>query len=242
MGIGVGIGLAAACGFRVFVPLLVVAIAHRAGYSPPGASFVGFDWLSSDVALAVLIAATVAEVAAYYVPWVDNLMDTVTTPAASIAGTLMMMGMLDGAPDPIRWGVGILGGGGTALGVQGVSVLTRGASTVVTAGLGNSIVSTTENVGSTLLAVLAVLIGPVVVVAVAAGVFLLVRKLSRLRRRDDTEAAITAQLDDAQAGADGGVLALAEATPWRAQRIGRRRLSPLLRSKGVVGPRAKSGG
>ncbi len=246
----VGIGLAAACGFRVFVPLLVVAVAHRAGYAPPGADFMGFDWLSSDVALVVLIAATAVEIAGYYVPWVDNLLDTIATPAATIAGTLMMTGMLDGAPEPVKWGVGLVGGGGTALTVQTASVLTRGASTIVTAGFGNPVVSTGENVGSTLLSVLAVVIGPIVVVAVVVGVFLLLRKLFRLRRRGATEHAVATRLDRGtpDAGQDSEELEeleelpLTEVTPWKAQRVSRRRLSPMLRGKGVVGIRAKPGG
>ncbi len=249
--IAVGVGLAAACGFRVFVPLFVVAVAHRAGYSPPGASFVGFDWLSSDIALVVLGVATAAEVGAYYIPWVDNLLDTITTPAATIAGTVMMMGVLDGAPEPIQWGVGLLGGGGTALTVQGVSVLTRGASTVATAGFGNPLVSTTENVGSTLLSILAVIIGPIVVVAVVVGLFLLLRKLTRLRRRGADPAMVAALADTGPSGSEEagdtpevttGELALSDTTPWKAQRASRRRMSPMLRGKGVVGLRAKPGG
>ena len=173
--------MAAASGFRVFVPLLVVSIAQRAGYGV--VSQAGFEWLGSDLALIVLIAATAAEIAGYYVPWVDNLLDTIATPAAGLAGTLMMMGMLDGAPDAVRWGVGIVGGGGTALTVQGLTVLTRGASSVATAGLGNPLVSSTENVGSSLLAVLAVVIGPLVIVAVVGGLWLLLRKLGSLHRR-----------------------------------------------------------
>lgn len=237
VGLAVGIGLAAACGFRVFVPLLVVAVAQRAGYAPPGASLAGFDWLGSDVALVVLIAATVAEVAGYYVPWVDNLLDSITTPAASIAGTLMMMGMLDGAPDSIRWGVGIVGGGGTALAVQGVTVLTRGASSVATAGLGNPVVSTVENVGSTLFAVLAVIIGPLVIVAVAVGLWMLVRKMAALRGRAATEVAIAAELSDGDEVEGAG-----DAGATRRRGRLRRKMSPMLRSKGVVGIRAKREG
>ncbi|MEM8783639.1 MAG: DUF4126 domain-containing protein [Planctomycetota bacterium] len=257
LAIGVGVGLAAACGFRVFVPFFVTGVAIRSGYTPTGLeSIAGLDWLSSDVALIVLGVATTAEVLAFYVPWFDNLMDSIATPAAGVAGTVMMMGVLDGAPEPIQWGVGLLMGGGTSLGVQATTVLTRGASTVATAGLGNPIVATTENVGSTVLAVLAVLIGPIVIVAVIALLFWFVRKLARWRRRGRDEALVAASVaEDLDASGDDplpaeteGELPLSEITPPKAMEatrrrgVIRRRMSRPLRNKGVVGLRAKPGG
>jgi len=47
----VGVGLSAAAGFRVFVPLLVVGIAQRTGHAALAADFA---WLGSNVALALL--------------------------------------------------------------------------------------------------------------------------------------------------------------------------------------------
>ncbi|MEM7576276.1 MAG: DUF4126 domain-containing protein [Planctomycetota bacterium] len=261
LAVGVGVGLAAACGFRVFVPFFLVGVAHRAGYVPPGLdSLVGMDWLSTDLALVVLGVATVAEVLAFYVPWFDNLMDTIATPLSGVAGTVMMMGVLDGAPEPIQWGLGVLVGGGTSLGVQATTALTRGASTVATAGLGNPIVATVENVGSSTLAVLAVLIGPIVIVAVVALVFWFVRKLARWRRRGRDESFVAASLaetpmDSPEAAMDeplpaiaDGELAISEITPPEAMKasrfrtVSRRRMSPMLRGKRVVGLRGKPGG
>lgn len=175
----VGAGLAAACGFRVFVPLLVVAVAKRAdlGILPSA----GFNWLDSDVALVVLAAATALEIGAYYVPWVDNLLDTIATPAAGVAGTAAMMGMTGAAGlDPaLQWGLGLIGGGGSAVAVQGLTVVTRAASTLSTGGLGNPVVATGENVGSAALATAAVITGPVVFVAVVAVVFFLALRVLR---------------------------------------------------------------
>ncbi len=253
LGVGVGIGLAAACGFRVFVPLFLTGLAIRAGYTPAGLeSIAGLNWLSSDVALVVLGVATAAELAAFYVPWFDNLMDTIATPAAGIAGTVMMMGVLDGAPEPIQWGLGLLVGGGTSLGVQATTVLTRGASTVATAGLGNPLVATTENIGATVLSVAVVLIGPLAIVAVVAILFWFARKLGRWRRRGRDEAALAANLsqsaDDPLPVDAEGALAIGEILPSPAMRaasagaVSRRRMSPMLRGKGVVGMRAKPGG
>ncbi|MEM1026448.1 MAG: DUF4126 domain-containing protein [Planctomycetota bacterium] len=258
LAVGVGVGLAAACGFRVFVPFFLVGVASRAGYVPPGLeSLAGLDWLGSDVSLIVLGVATVAEVLAFYVPWFDNLMDTIATPLAGVAGTVMMMGVLDGAPDAIQWGLGLLVGGGTSLGVQATTALTRGASTVATAGLGNPVVATVENAGSSLLAVLAVVIGPIVIVAVIALLFWFVRKLARWRRRGRDESLVAARVAEATESPDAdeplpadteGELALNEITPPEAMKaarfrtVSRRRMSPMLRGKGVVGIRAKPGG
>ena len=224
MAVAVGVGLSAACGFRVFVPLLAIAVAKRAGssYIPDA----GFAWLDSDLALVVLCAATAFEIGAYYVPWIDNLLDTIATPAATVAGTFVMMGMLDGLPEPVQWGVGIVGGGGSALSIQGLTVLTRGASSVATAGLGNPLVSTTENVGSTLLSVVAVVLGPIVVVAVIAGFFYLGLRLLRgaisLGQRGKLVSSATG---------DGGDQEESEAAPARRPR---RRASRFLKSKGAV--------
>ncbi|KOA13883.1 membrane protein, partial [Acinetobacter baumannii] len=85
LGLCIGVGLSAACGFRVFVPLLVMSIATMMGWFEPSK---GFEWLALPSVCLALGVATVCEVAAYYIPWVDNALDTVATPAAMIAGTL----------------------------------------------------------------------------------------------------------------------------------------------------------
>ena len=80
----VGIGLSAACGFRVFVPLLMVSISAMSGHLVLAP---GFEWLGSLPALIAFSVATCLEIAGYYVPWVDHLLDSVSTPAAVVAGT-----------------------------------------------------------------------------------------------------------------------------------------------------------
>jgi len=87
----IGIGLSAACGFRVFVPLLVVSVASHTGHLHLSS---GFEWMGSDAALIAFAVATVLEVAAYYIPWLDNLLDTVASPAAVIAGTLVTASLI----------------------------------------------------------------------------------------------------------------------------------------------------
>lgn len=152
----VGIGLSAACGFRVFVPLLVMSIAAKADYIALGS---GFDWIGSTPALIAFSVATALEIAAYYVPWVDNLLDSIATPAAFVAGTIITSGMVSGQMNPMfQWSLGIIAGGGAALTTQAVTVATRAASTLTTGGLGNPVVSTAEAGGALIIAILAVVI------------------------------------------------------------------------------------
>lgn len=151
--IAIGIGLAAACGFRVFVPLLVMSVAAQGGHLTLAPEL---DWVASYPAMIAFAIATAIEVGGYYVPWLDNLLDSVATPAAVVAGT-MMVGAVVTEMDPLyKWALALVAGGGAAGAVQGVSVLTRGASSLATGGLGNPVVSTGEAGGSAVTAGLAV--------------------------------------------------------------------------------------
>jgi Domain of unknown function (DUF4126) len=106
-----GIGLSASAGFRVFIPLLVAAVAGKLGWIPLGA---GFHWMSSYTAIACFATATIAEIAAYYIPVVDNFLDAITTPMAIGAGTLLATSVLPVDHELLKWVTGILIGGGGA--------------------------------------------------------------------------------------------------------------------------------
>lgn len=140
--VALGIGLSASTGFRVFVPLLVASIAARAGIFPLTE---GFAWLGSWPAIACFGAATVAELLAYYIPFVDNLLDTIMTPLAIGAGTLLMTSVLPVDSDMLKWITGLIVGGGAAATVQSGSVLTRFMSSKFTGGAGNAVVATGEH-------------------------------------------------------------------------------------------------
>lgn len=171
-----GLALAACSGFRVFVPLLAASIAYRTGYLAPSA---GFAWLGSWPALGVLATATVAEIVGYYVPVVDNFLDSLTTPASFIAGTLLMTSSLPELSPVLRWGLGILVGGGAAGVVQSGTALLRAGSTATTGGLANPVFATVEN----LLAIFGAGLG-LLLPLIMAGlmVVLIVFVLSRVRR------------------------------------------------------------
>ncbi len=175
-----GLGLAASSGFRVFVPLLAASLAYHFGYMTPAA---GFAWLGSWPALITLATATVVEIAGYYLPMVDHLLDTLTTPASFIAGTILMTSALPHLDPTLRWTLGVLVGGGTAGIIQTGTALLRGASTVATGGLGNPVLATVENalaVGGVTFTLLLPLVAAGVVVVLLVFV---VSRLGRWRAR-----------------------------------------------------------
>ena len=181
--VAIGIGLAASAGFRVFVPMLVAAIAAKTGVLPLNDSF---QWLSSWTAIAILGTATVVEILAYYIPVVDNLLDTISTPLAIGAGTLLLTSVLPIDSELMRWITGAAVGGGSAAVVQSGSALTRLTSTKMTAGIGNPVVATVENVAATGTSVLSLII-PFIIVALflLLVIFIFTRVRRRLRRSHD---------------------------------------------------------
>jgi len=178
-----GVGLAAACGLRVFLPLLALSLASKAGLVDVGS---GFAWLGSWTAIACFSLAALTETLAYYIPWLDHALDTIATPAAAIAGTLVaatQLGLDAHAVDPmLKWSASLIAGGGAATAVQSTTVLARAVSTASTAGLGNSIVATVENVGAIVLSILSLVVPLLVGVLLLALVFALLHRVITRRR------------------------------------------------------------
>lgn len=202
MAIFAGVGLAAACGFRVFVPLFIASLAANTGYE---ADLVGMgfnvqeilgenSWLGSDIVTIALGIATVVEIGSYYVPWIDNALDSIATPMAVVAGTFITGEMMpdfmgDGS---FKWIMSTIAGGGTAGLVQGASVITRGTSTATTGGIGNPVVSTAELGGSILTAGLAILIPILAGILVIILLYYVIRTIfrffkRRMDKKDDPE-------------------------------------------------------
>lgn len=175
--VAIGIGLAASAGFRVFVPMLVAAIAAKTGILPLNESFM---WLSSWPSIAILGTATIVEILAYYIPVVDNLLDTIATPLAVVAGTLLLTSVLPTDSELMKWITGAAVGGGSAAVVQSGSALTRLTSTKLTAGVGNPVVATVENVAAAGTSILSLVI-PFFILAIFLLLIILI--LISLRRR-----------------------------------------------------------
>lgn len=155
MGVVSGVALSATCGFRVFLPMLGLSLAGRFGFLSLAPDF---RWIADTPALLAFALATLLEVAAYYVPWLDNLLDTLATPAAVLAGTLVAASLAGELPPLVRWTMAIVAGGGAAGVIQAGTVTLRGISSVFSAGLGNALVSTGELLCAVVLVVLVILL------------------------------------------------------------------------------------
>ena len=179
LSIALGVGLAAATGFRVFLPMLVVSAAASTGHLPLSESFA---WLGTPSALMMLGVAALVEILAYYIPGVDNLLDTLATPAAVVAGTLVSAAVITDLPPMLKWTTAIIAGGGVAGLTQGVTALLRAKSTVLTAGVGNPVIATAELGGSLLVSLLALAAPLIALLVVIVFLWLAMRLIRRIAR------------------------------------------------------------
>jgi len=177
LGIAIGIGLSAACGFRIFVPLLIMNLASLSGLLHLSS---GFAWIGSYYATVAFGTATIAEVLGYYIPWFDHVLDIVATPAAIIAGTITTASVVTDISPFLKWPLALIAGGGIAGLVQGATVTLRAKSAVSTAGIGNPAVSTLELVGSVITAVIAILVPILCLALIGFLLFWVIRKAGRL--------------------------------------------------------------
>jgi hypothetical protein len=179
LSIVLGIGLAAATGLRVFLPMLIVSGAAYSGHLPLSDNFA---WLGTPSALTMLSVATIVEILAYCIPGVDNLLDALATPAAFIAGTIISAAVMTDLPPMVKWTAAVIAGGGIAGLTQGVTATLRANSTIWTGGLGNLFLSVAELAGALVISLLA-LAAPVAAVAlVILFLWLAIRLLRRLLR------------------------------------------------------------
>lgn len=167
LSICLGIGLASASGFRVFLPVFALSLASYFNIIPLNESW---SWIGGMPALISFGAAMIFEIFGYYIPFVDNLLDTIATPLAAIAGFVVMASTLVDVSPTITTILAIIAGGGTATAIQGLTTTTRLASSVKTAGLGNPIVSTAETGTAITLSSLAIFV-PIIAVVVVVIIF-----------------------------------------------------------------------
>ena len=177
LSVGLGVGLAAACGFRVFLPVLVMGVAARAGALDLSE---GFEWMAGTPALLALGVAAVCEVGAYYIPWLDNVLDVAAMPAAVTAGIVVAAANIETATPLLDWALAAVAGGTAAAVVQTGTTLLRGASTVSTGGTGNFLVSTAEAGSAAGLSLVAI---SVPVLALVAALVLVAVVSARLLNR-----------------------------------------------------------
>jgi hypothetical protein len=184
--IALGIGLAAAVGFRVFLPLLVLSVAGFTGYIPISDSL---SWIATLPAVVMFSVAALVEIAAYYIPGVDNILDTVATPAALVAGTIVAAAVMTDLPPIVKWTTAVIAGGGAAGITQAVTGLLRAKSTVTTGGLGNAVIATGELGGALLTSVLALFLPLVALALIVLFCWIGVKLIRRLLRRTEPDPA-----------------------------------------------------
>lgn len=161
----IGIGLAAATGFRVFLPIFFLSLGTYLKIIPLDADYA---WIGSLPAVIATGIATLTEIIAYYIPFVDNVLDSITVPLATIAGSMLFASQFTEVNNWIQWSLAIIAGGGTAATISSVLAGTRAASSTTTAGIGNPVISTVETIGSTIMSVFAIFI------PVLAGILVLI--------------------------------------------------------------------
>jgi hypothetical protein len=184
MSVIIGVALSATCGFRVFVPFLGMAIACKAGHltlSP------GFEWIASYPAIVAFAVAAVFEIATYYIPWLDNIMDSITTPAAIVAGTIITASVIGDVSPLLQWSLAIIAGGGVAGTIQASSVILRGTSTVTTGGIANPIVSTFELIASIVGTILALVLPIIAISLILLFIIYLFFKYMKLKASKQNE-------------------------------------------------------
>ncbi len=175
----IGIGLSATCGFRVFVPFLIVSAASLTGHLELAPSF---SWISSYPALIAFATATLLEIIAYFFPYVDNLLSLVSTPAAIIAGAVITAAVFYEAGPYFSWAAAVIAGGGSAAVGKTASAAVHAGSTTTSGGVANPAVSLLETLWSWFLGFLSVAV-PLMVILLLLIIVLIV-KISRIAKRE----------------------------------------------------------
>lgn len=171
----IGIGLAAASGFRVFLPMFAVSLASYMGWiSLPE----NFHWLGGLPTLIATGIAMISEILAYYIPFIDHLLDTINIPLATIAGSILFASQFTTMDTFPQWALALIAGGGTAAAISSGFAGTRAASTATTGGLGNSVVATTETAGAGIMSILA-MAAPIIAAIIAVVLLILVFVLGK---------------------------------------------------------------
>jgi len=184
--VSVGIGLSAACGFRIFLPPAMMSLAANLDWMELDGQFAMLDSWS---AFAILSAAVAFEIGGYFIPWIDNLLDVVATPTAALAGVFVSASMLGDFDPMLQWSVALIAGGGAAGTVQIGTVATRAASTGTTGGLANPLIAIFEAIAAVVLTILALLspiIGVIVLIAVFYFLFKMVGNLKQKKAQTQT--------------------------------------------------------
>lgn len=187
LSIFLGVGLSASVGFRVFLPLFALSLAAYFNVWELNESWL---WIGSTTAVITLGIATVVEIVAYYIPVIDNALDAIAIPLATIAGTAVMVSTVADLSPVITWALAIIAGGGTAAAVKSSASATRLGSTVSTAGFGNPIVSTIETGTSLVMSIISIFL-PILAIVAVCFIFYIIYKLYKKLRPNKSKSSNT---------------------------------------------------
>lgn len=177
-----GIGLAASVGFRVFLPLFALSIAAYFDVIPLNENW---EWIGSTLAMITLGVATIVEIGAYFIPWLDNALDSIAVPLAGIAGTAIMVSTAANLDPVVTWSLAIIAGGGTAAAIKGTASATRLTSTATTGGIANPAIAAVETGTSVFMSIVSILLPVLAIICVGlifATIFYLYKRIKRKKQ------------------------------------------------------------
>lgn len=163
-----GIGLASACGFRVFIPMLAISIGVFTGHIHVSHDF---SWLGTMPAIITFGIACLVEIFAYYIPWLDNLLDSITIPITVVCGTILAASFITGMSPYIKWTLAAICGGLLSALIKTSLSSIRAGSTLTTGGLANFILTSVEITFAVIITLL-VLLAPFIAIFIVFAVII----------------------------------------------------------------------
>jgi len=186
-----GFGLATAAGLNAYIPLLALGLLSR--FTDLVTLPHGWAWLENGWVMTIVAALLVVEIIADKIPALDSINDAVQTFVRPTAGGIVFgsgtAAQTSAVTDPgafaqsgqwIPVAIGVV----TALVVSLTKSTVRPAANVATAGMAAPVLSTVEDITSVGLVFLAILVPVLVLVAVLALVWAVLRIVRRRRRKD----------------------------------------------------------
>lgn len=175
--VGLAIALSACAGLRAWLPLFLAGLLSRAGVLELGSAF---QFLGGNQALVLFGVATVIEIAADKIPALDHALDMLSTVIRPLAGALLAASVLGRFADPLTaLALGVAVGAPSSLVPHAAKATLRVASSALTAGLANPILSLLEDALALIMFLLALVVPLLVVVALALCGVLVIRRLLR---------------------------------------------------------------
>jgi len=182
-GLSAAFGLAGSAGLNAYIPLLMVALAARLPLDNPLIKLQApYDLLGSWWAIGLIAVLLVIEIVADKIPAVDTVNDGIQTFIRPAAGAILFAGSANVITDvhPIlALGAGLLVAGG----VHATKTAARPIVTVSTAGVGNPIVSTLEDITAFVVSFLAILLPIIAAILLFTLLIIVFTMVRRWRRR-----------------------------------------------------------